>query len=188
MAPLTIEGYRVTQTRLQEEDIELVRQWRLDPRVRPHMLYQGDISTERQRDWFRSVDNRDNYYWVVHYEGRKIGLNSIKDIDWEKRTGQGGLFLVPDEVRQSLVVFRVAIPPLIWLFEAMGLESVHAVIRADNRRAIRYNLALGHTFDPPVEGSGVVTSHITRAAFAARRPFFDRIFEGETACRVTGDP
>lgn len=187
MTPLTIEGYGVTQTRVQLEDIELVRQWRLDERVRPHMLYQGDITPEQQRRWFDSINNPDNYFFIVHHEGRKVGLNSIKDIDWERRTGQGGLFLVPEELRQSLVVFRVAIPPLVWLFEEMGLESVHAVIRADNRRAIRYNLALGHTLDPVVEGSGQVTSRITREAFAARRPFFDRVFEGETACRVTGE-
>jgi len=185
MSALTIEGYGVTQTRVTEDDIELIRSWRLDPRVRRHMLYQGEISAEQQRAWFRSIDNDSNYFFVVHHEGQKIGLNSIKDIDWQRRSGQGGLFIVPEALRASLLVFRIAIPPLLWLFDEMGLEEVHAVIRADNRRAIRYNHALGHRFDPPIEGSDQVTSRLTKASFAPRRAFFERVFAGEVPCRVT---
>jgi len=186
LTPLTIEGYGVTQTRVQEDDIELIRQWRTDPNVSRYMFFRGDITPEQQRDWFRSIDNDCNYFFIVHYEGKKIGLNSIKDIDWPSRSGQGGIFIVPQELRHSLTVFRVAIPPLIWLFEHLAFNYVHACVQPDNRRAIRYNRALGHTIDPASE-PGIVRSRLTREAFVERRQFFAKVFPGELDCRVTGD-
>jgi hypothetical protein len=150
------------------------------------MFYRGDITPAQQQKWFRSIDNERNFFFIVHYQGRKIGLNSIKDIDWTTRSGEGGIFIVPAELRQSLVVFRVAIPPLIWLFERENFNTVHAAVHPDNRRAIRYNMALGHTIDNNSLGSDVVRSHITRAAFASKRVFFGKVFEGELACRVSG--
>jgi RimJ/RimL family protein N-acetyltransferase len=185
MMPLSIEGYGVTQTRVQEDDIELIRQWRTDPNISRYMFFRGDITPEQQRAWFHSIDNDRNYFFIVHYEGQKIGLNSIKDIDWPTRSGQGGIFIVPDEHRNSLTVFRVAIPPLVWLFEHLAFNYVHAAVHPENRRAIRYNRALGHVLDP--SEPGVVRSRLTREAFAERRRFFAKVFPGELDCRVTGE-
>ncbi|MDB4986296.1 MAG: hypothetical protein JWN04_1474 [Myxococcaceae bacterium] len=187
MSVLTIEGYGVTQTRVQEEDIELIRTWRTDPAVNRYMFYRGDITPQQQLRWFRSIDNDRNYFFIVHYQGRKIGLNSIKDIDWTTRSGEGGIFIVPEELRQSLFVFRVAIPPLVWLFEQKKLEFVHGAVHPDNRRAIRYNLALGHTIDPTTLGTDIIRSRITREAFAEKRAFFQKVFDGEQDCVVTGE-
>ncbi|MDB4973956.1 MAG: hypothetical protein JWN48_2297 [Myxococcaceae bacterium] len=188
MSNLTIEGYGVTQTRVRREDIELIRRWRTDPSVNRYMFYRGDITPEQQARWFESIDNDRNFFFIVHHEGRPIGLNSIKDIDWSTRSGEGGLFIVPEELRQSLVVFRVAIPPLIWLFEHMNFSFVHAAVHPENRRAIRYNQALGHTIDAETLGGEVVRSRITREAFVERRAFFRKVFEGEADCQVTGEP
>ncbi len=188
MTELTIEGYGVTQTRVRQQDIEMIRQWRIDPNVSRHMFYRGHITPEQQEKWFASIDNDENFFWVVHYEGRPIGLNSIKDIDWATRSGEGGLFIVPNELRQSLVVFRIAIPPLIWLFEQMHFNFVHAAVHPENKRALRYNKALGHVVDPATEGSDIIRSRITREQFAKTRAFFRNVFEGEDDCRVTGTP
>jgi RimJ/RimL family protein N-acetyltransferase len=186
VSELTIEGYGVTQTRVRHEDIELIRQWRTSPSVSRHMFYRGEITPAQQEKWFQSIDNDENFFWVVHYEGRPIGLNSIKDIDWNTRSGEGGLFIVPEDLRQSLVVFRIAIPPLIWLFEQMNFNYVHAAVHPENKRALRYNKALGHVVDPATLGTDIIRSRITREQFAHTRAFFSRVFAGEVDCRVTG--
>ena len=187
MSVLTIEGYGITQTRVQEEDIELIRQWRTDPRVSQYMFYRGGITPAQQLAWFRAIDNDRNYFFIVHHEGRKIGLNSIKNIDWTTRSGEGGLFIVPEELRQSLLVFRIAIPPLIWLFEHLDFGAVHAAVHPENKRAIRYNKSLGHALDPATLGTDIVRSHLSREAFAERRAFFAKVFAGEVDCKVTGE-
>lgn len=70
--------------RLKEEDIELVRHWRNHPSIQKHMVYRERITAEMQKEWFKTIDNNLNLYFIIEYKGKKIGLINGKDIDWEK--------------------------------------------------------------------------------------------------------
>lgn len=181
---LTIEGLGLRQTRVTRDDLEMIRQWRLQPSVRQHMFFQGDITPEMQVQWFERIDNERNFYWVVHVDGRPVALNSLKDLNEARTEGEGGLFIADESLRGELTVFRIAIPPLVWLFGEFGLQAVVASVRADNKRALRYNRALGHVVES-AEGEPVVRTRLTRTAFLSRLDFFKAIFSGEELCRVT---
>ena len=87
---LTIEQYGIILKRLEFEDIELVRRWRNHPKIRKRMSFKKHISKEMQKAWFDSINNKYNYYFLIEYQGRYIGVIDNKKINEEDFTAEGG--------------------------------------------------------------------------------------------------
>ena len=83
---MILEGYGVKLYRLTEEKIELLRRWRNDPKIQQYMGYREHITSEMQKAWFERINNDNNYYFIIEYEGKEIGCINIKDIDYVKKT------------------------------------------------------------------------------------------------------
>ena len=73
--------YGITLTRLREDDIELVRKWRNSPGIQQYMEYREFITEEMQKKWFESINNLQNFYFIIEYENKKIGLINTSNID-----------------------------------------------------------------------------------------------------------
>jgi len=130
--------------RLKEKDIELVREWRNSDTTRKNMLYQKVITKEQQVKWFHSINNFNNFYFILQYKGRKVGLVNIKDINWEERTGEAGIFMNERDLSTLLlpVVGTVAINDL--LKDVFGIKKIYAKVRKENKAMHRINALLGY--------------------------------------------
>ena len=83
---MIIKKFGITFKRLEKNDIELLRQWRNAPSISQYMEYREHITPEMQEEWFESVNNNNNLYFIIEYKGKKIGPTNGKDIDWEKHS------------------------------------------------------------------------------------------------------
>lgn len=128
---------------LTEDDIELVRIWRNDEKISKFMEYREHITQEMQRNWFRSISNDNNFYFIIMYGELKIGLANIKNIDWNERCGEVGIFIYDDSYLNSLLPYIVSLKGLAMDFEDFGLHYVYAHILKTNKRAIRFNKSFG---------------------------------------------
>ena len=97
-----------------------------------------------QRDWFESINNNNNFYFIVNYENQDIGLVNIKDVDYEKKTGEPGIFIYPDEYQNGDISFRCALCNMDFAFEQLNLDYVYGHVLRDNKRAKRFNSAFGY--------------------------------------------
>jgi UDP-4-amino-4,6-dideoxy-N-acetyl-beta-L-altrosamine N-acetyltransferase len=145
-----IEKYDVTLRRIDEDDLKTVRGWRNHPEVVKFMDFQEFITPGMQRRWFQSINNSQNYYFVVEFQGKSLGVTNFKDIDYQKKTAEAGVFYPPEHT-VSDVPFRASLAILDFGFEQLELKSIDAHILKDNKRAIRYNKALGFTKLPDQE-------------------------------------
>jgi RimJ/RimL family protein N-acetyltransferase len=136
--------FGVTIIRLKEEDIELVRQWRNSPQIVERMEYREYISQEMQSAWFKSISNLKNLYFVIVYQGDKIGLINVKDIDWESRHLESGIFIPDEKFWGTFVPSIVSIMLTQMFFRIFGWDHFYAHILKDNFRAIQYNKSLGY--------------------------------------------
>ena len=138
------EKYGVKLVRLTADKIELVRNWRNDPKISQYMEFRDHITPEMQKKWFASIDNENNYYFIINYKGGDVGLTNVKDVDYAKKTGEGGIFIYEDSLLNSDIPFRVIFALNDFCFEELGLETMVAHIMDDNQRAIDFNLVLGY--------------------------------------------
>lgn len=128
--------------KLREEDIELVRRWRNSPAIAQFMEFREFITPEEQIQWFHSINNKFNLYFIIEYEYKKVGLINGKDIDWDAMTMEVGIFLWDESL------YNTPLPALASLvFSEMGVRygnlTATAHILRDNPRAIRYNTEMG---------------------------------------------
>lgn len=157
--------YGITLERLRREDIEMVRQWRNSDRVRNAMNYRDFITPEQQQTWFESVNNDRFHYVVIGYNGVKIGLLNDKEIDWENRTSETGIFIGRPEFFHTFVPYLVSVAGIETLFYFIGWKKQYAHILRSNPDAVNFNLQLGYRLCP---GQGNVEHQryeLTRESF-----------------------
>jgi len=128
--------------RLTHDDIELVRQMRNSPEINSTMVYTDFITPEMQEKWFKSVNNIYNFYFIIENDGKKVGLINGKNIDWETRTMEAGIFYWDKSILKSQIPALCSL-----IFAELGLLvfdlTATAKIRKDNKNAIRFNKLIG---------------------------------------------
>lgn len=138
-----LDNYDVRLIRLTEEKIEMVRNWRNDPKISQYMLYQDYITPEMQRKWFEEVNNDRNFYYIIEYKGKEVGLINVKDIDYEQKVGEGGIFIYDEHLQNTDLAYRCHILLFDYIFSEVALNGIISEIQPTNQRAIRFATFLG---------------------------------------------
>ncbi len=149
---LILEQYGVRLLRVQESDIERIRTWRNDPAVANFMEYREHISADAQKEWFRSINNKNNYYFIIEYENKQVGLINSKNFDPSTEFGEGGIFISdPDYINSFAAVFA-SLCLLNFMFLKLSVSEISRVrVLKTNERAIQYNKLLGYKLTPGQE-------------------------------------
>lgn len=153
--------FGVTIGRLTLPEIELLRQRRNDPAIGQFMIFRDEISPEQQLAWFNRVDNRENLFGTVYWEGKFIGLTNLKNIDAATCSAEGGMIIWDPEHQNSLVPFRAALVGTDLAFWEYGFESITARVLQSNTRALRFNRALGYVFEEVPDRDGALLGKVT---------------------------
>lgn len=138
-----LQNYDVKLVRLTEEKIEMVRNWRNDPKISQYMLYQDYITPEMQKKWFETINNNRNFYYIIVYKGKEVGLINVKDVDYEKAVGEGGIFIFDEKLQNTDLAYRAHILLFDYIFDKVGINGIISEIQSTNQRAIRFATFLG---------------------------------------------
>ena len=141
---MKIQKYGVTLKRLTKNEIELVRQWRNDPSIAKYMSFRDHITKDMQKKWFASINDDNNFYFIIEVFNKKIGLINIKNVDYSEKMGEGGIFIYDPSYQNDYLPYRASLALCDFSFYQLGLERIKAHILKNNRRAIRYNKSLGY--------------------------------------------
>jgi len=137
------QRYGVKLKRLTIDKIELVRNWRNDPKISSYMFFKEYITPKMQLEWFNKINNDSNYYFIIEYNNEEIGLINTKNIDYEKKCGEMGLFIYEDKYLGTEIPFRASLCIGDFAFEHLKLDYTYGRVVSDNKHAIKYNKTLG---------------------------------------------
>lgn len=140
---LVLEGYGVKLKRLTHDKIELLRQWRNDPKIQKKMIYRETITPEMQEKWFQKINNDHNFYFLIEFDGKEIGLINEKDIDYEKKCGEPGIFIYDESLYETGIPIKASFLMKKFIFHDLGLHYEYGHVLANNQKAMAYNIALG---------------------------------------------
>jgi hypothetical protein len=142
---MKLKKYGITLERLTKADIELVRQYRNSAEIKKTMQFQEHITPQMQRKWFETINNENNYYFIIIYEGKKIGLINIKNFNCLNSLPESGLFIwdlnyisSPAPLLASILLCEFGYGIL------LGIETEVKILQS-NTRALNYNMSLGYT-------------------------------------------
>lgn len=129
----------------------MVRLWRNDPKIAQHMFYKGEITPSMQAEWFESINNEQNFFFVIQVQNNPVGLINISSIDWENKTAYTGLFMYDEHFYGSEVPVSASLAMLDVFFLLLDIQLVYAKVKGDNKVAHRYNTSLGFTRTKKIE-------------------------------------
>ena len=143
--------YGITLSLLKECDLEMVRQWRNDPVVVNNYEFREYITPEMQKAWFESINNLNNFYAVIEYQGEKVGVINIKNIDWEKREGEGGIFIPDQKYHMTSLPAILSYMTTELQFTLFGWEVGFASVLKENAASRNFIKSLGFEICPGEE-------------------------------------
>ncbi len=141
---MKITKYGVTLNRLTQDKIEMVRQWRNNPKISQFMEYRENITFEMQQKWFEEINNDNNYYFIIEYENKEVGLVNVKNIDYKEKEGEAGIFIYDDSLLNSTISFQAILCLYDFCFETLNLDKMIAHTFRNNKRAIKFNKIFGY--------------------------------------------
>jgi RimJ/RimL family protein N-acetyltransferase len=148
---MKITRYGVTLERLLPEHSEMVRNWRNDRKISQFMFYKGEITEAMQQEWFASIDNEQNFFFLINYNSAPIGLINISSIDWENKTAYTGLFIYDEKFWASDVPVMASLAMLDVFLLLFDIQIAYAKVKGTNMVAHKYNTALGFTRTKKIE-------------------------------------
>lgn len=129
---MKIESGSIALRLLVDSDLEQVRKWRNSEAVRTNMIYQDYITRESQLAWFLGLDKKCNLYYVIELNGIPVGVCNLKDIDWCKSVGEGGVFIGETSCLNTTVPVKSILLFLNYLFFSCNIRTVTLRIRKEN--------------------------------------------------------
>lgn len=141
---MIIEKYGIVLRKLESDaDLELVRTWRNSPEVNQFMFFRDHITIEMQKNWFNKINNEENYFFILEFENKKIGLINLKDINYRSKEAESGFFIGELDYRDGTIGVQAYFALLDFAFDDLGLEKIIASVRTDNKKAIAFNKGAG---------------------------------------------
>lgn len=109
------------------------------------MDYRAYITPSMQLNWFESINNKFNYYFIIEFEGKKVGMINAKNFSYENGFGEGGIFIWDVNYINSFAAVFSTLAILNFVFLKIKLCKVsRARILRDNERAKHYNTIIGY--------------------------------------------
>lgn len=141
---MIVKQYGLLYTRVTHDDIELIRYWRNKPFIKQTMQFQEYITRDMQEQWFKKINNKYNYYFIIHHQNQKIGLISCKDTN-EQKVAEGGIFFWDINYWNTPIPAFASLTMLEAIFEIFqsGNTSIITVLK-DNHHALSFNQHLGY--------------------------------------------
>lgn len=146
----SLSQYGIVLKRVTHDDIELIRNYRNLPSIRQTMAYRKTISKAMQLKWFNSINNKLNYYFMIYYENRSVGVINCKNVDLKNKIGEGGIFTWDQNASENFVPIFSSLLLLDFIFYKIKVGNKSAIrIMRDNTKAKSYNSQLGYV---PIPG------------------------------------
>lgn len=175
---IILQDFGVLLRQLTHDKIEMVRQWRNDPKIRQYMEFREEITPEMQERWFQKVSTSGkDYYFIIEVDGKEIGLINVRDIDFDMRQGEPGIFIWDDAFVNSDFSFRSSLCLLDFAFDKLGLVKLKSHILKDNSRAIAFNKVWGYELSPGQEDVVNQEYILSKEAYEKTRKRLARLFK-----------
>lgn len=149
---MLIQKFGLELRSINSGDIETIRLWRNKDFVRCNMHYTQVISAEQQKEWFNKLDKQCNLYFIIVYQGKQIGLINLKDINWQTKKAEAGIFIGEEEYLNTITPILATIAMMDFAFGILKLENLKAKINKHNTEALKFNQSIGYAFKEEIDG------------------------------------
>lgn len=171
---MILEKYGLSLKRLKKSDFDEVILWKNSSFVRTQMFYQETITKQQHYEWFGKIDNKNNYYFVIHLGLKKKGLINLINIDPIKQTAEAGIFMHQPSLLNGVCYIKAFALILDFAFSKLNLKHEYSFAYQSNiHQTLALKMGAGiHYLEP-----NKVSITITRTDFKENIPSFKKIID-----------
>lgn len=159
--------------KLRKYDLEVISNWRMNPEVTKYMYTNPILTMERQLEWFKSIHDNDRVkYWVIRFDGIKIGIVNLSEIDYQNRRCSWAYYIGDTSYRGKGIASALGFNIYNYVFEIMNFNKLCCEAFAFNDKSIKLNEKFGSVIE------GTLKQHINK-----NDQFFDIVVMGITRDR-----
>ena len=133
------EKARIVLESIKKEDTPLIVKWRNNDKVRKNFIFQETFTEEMHNCWMDTkVAGGEVVQFIIRIKETREPIGSVyfRDIDYEKKEAEYGVFIGEDTQRGKGYGSEVAKLALEYAFKELELDSVFLRVFADNQAAI----------------------------------------------------
>jgi RimJ/RimL family protein N-acetyltransferase len=145
---LILERFHLVLSRVERDDIEVIRQGRNAEHVRTMHVYQDEITPSQQEAWFIRIDTEWNYFFVIHHKGKKVGVVYVSEFTPQMATSNCGVFIWDHDTLGTRVPLMAILTVLDFFFFDLEGGGTSSVVLRSNSAALRMNEFFGFRFEP----------------------------------------
>lgn len=136
--------YGLTLTRIRREDTAFVYQKIHLTDINPLVSQSEEPTVGQIEDWFFSINDLENIYYLVEYHEQKIGILITKNISWEARTFETESFFWDETIQKSEIPLLANLALLETVFYFMSWNTCFAIASRDNKTLISQLHKIGY--------------------------------------------
>lgn len=163
---MIIEKYGIQLKRITKNDIELIREKRNSIAIATKMIYREYISKDQQLKWFESINNLNNFYYLIIDNNKSIGLINEKDMDWNNSTSEAGMFIWEENYLKTIIPSLATLILIELGFEILSWKKTKIRILDTNKQAINYNKQIG--FEMTENKDNVIFMELTKENYFSK--------------------
>lgn len=137
---------------IEERDIELLRTWRNQEKIRKYFLNSNYITEKQQQEWFQMYQqkNNDKMFIIEKMEEKniRIGACAFYHMNFHTRTAEFGRLMIGDESFVGKGLGKQAvILACKYAFEILNIEEVYVYILTHNTKVIQLHKDIGFVIE-----------------------------------------
>ena len=129
--------------KLEISDIELVRKFRNEKRISKHLIHQSYISKSKQMNWFKSIDWKISYYWMIVFDNKERGIIYINNYNSDKASIETNIFIFQEEDKGNPEFIRSLWIISFLCFKKFNFKILQSKIQVENFPALEIDKFFG---------------------------------------------
>jgi len=117
------------------DNIDLLRKLRNNDSLKSILSVNKKITKEEQIRWFESIDKCLNFYFLIYINNQLKGYCLLKNIDFAKKIGEPGIFLIDKNLWNSTLGSILTIAYLDFCTDSYNLEYFFGNVLHSNTKA-----------------------------------------------------
>lgn len=129
---------------IEEKDLEMIRKWRNSPEVAQYMYTDDEITPGQQEEWLKKIGKeKNNRYWIIEFQGKKLGLVYLNNIDYTNSKCHWGFYLGDTSLRGKGIGAKVEYQLLNYVFEELQLNKLYGEVFSFNEKVVQMHERFG---------------------------------------------
>lgn len=124
--------------KIRQEDLEMIRQWRMRPDITRYMNSDPVLTPEDQIRWFEKMQKKeDEFYWMLEVEGVPSGIVSLVNMDKQAKKIHTGVYIAEKSKRSLRLIIDVQWNLYDHAFDVLHMNKVCEEVFSENKAVLR---------------------------------------------------